>query len=225
MNPAYAETLQVGFRPYPPLMIEESKTGIYYDILNQISALTGITFEINFAPNARHKADFEQNIIDIEAGINPAWRKTSKVPGLYTIPFHNIKDIILFKPEDYIQVHSPADLAGKQVGVVRGYSYPIFTNSFASGEIERVDLKDGPSLLKFFSSERINYIFMNKTVSEYWMRNRSDNHKYEMGDVVLTADVMLRVHPSKKHLLPQLNTAIEQLISTGEIERIYAQYR
>ena len=57
------------------------------------------------------------------------------------------------------------------------------------------------------------------------MLNRSYNHKYEMGDVVLTADVMLRVHPSKKYLLPQLNTAIEQLISSGEIEKIYAQYR
>jgi polar amino acid transport system substrate-binding protein len=225
ISPVYAETLRVGFRPYPPLMIEESKTGIYYDIFNRISAITGISFAIIFAPNARHKADFEQNIIDIEAGINPDWRKTSKVPSLYTTSFSKVEDIILFRPENYKRVDSPIDLTGEQVGIVRGYIYPRFTSSFKNNDIERIDLKDGPSLLKFFAAGRIDYIFINKKVVEYWMLNNPDYHRFEIGDVISSTDVMLRVHPSKKHLLPQLNAAIEELVSTGEIERIYAQYR
>jgi polar amino acid transport system substrate-binding protein len=225
IKPAYAETLRVGLYPYSPLMIEESKTGVYYDILDRISTITGITFDVIFAPNVRQQVNFENNTIDIEAGINPAWRKMSTTPGLYTTPFSKAEDILLFKSEHDKQINSLSDLVGKQVGAVRGYTYPMFTSSFANEDIERINLKDGQSLLNFFAAGRIDYIIIDKTVAEYWMLNHTNHKEYEINYVVSSADIMLRVHPSKIQVLSKLNTAIKELVSSGEIEKIYAQYR
>ena len=47
----------------------------------------------------------------------------------------------------------------------------------------------------------------------------------KIGNVVDKRDVMMRVHPNQQSILPAMNAALLQMISEGEIERIYARYR
>jgi polar amino acid transport system substrate-binding protein len=225
-------------------MMEDSKAGIYYDILQKISQRTSLVFEIEFTPTSRSNALFEQGNIDIEPGINPIWRNHSKIPGSYTIAFAKSEDVLLFKQRNFFTRTSLNHLKGKRVGGIRGFIYPKFKSSFASGYIDRFDLNDGPSLLKFFIADRIEYILINKVVAAYWILNNPEyryadlssflalkNSKeteptdFLIGDVFSSVDIMLRVHPNKKHVLPLLNKAIAELIAEGEIDKIFAKYR
>jgi polar amino acid transport system substrate-binding protein len=225
-------------------MMQDSKAGIYYDILQKISERSDFKFEIEFASSSRSNALFEQGSIDIEPGVNPIWRQHSKLVGDYSIPFTKSEDIVLFKSRDLLNPPSLENLAGKRIGGIRGFTYPMFSDSFSNGTIERVDLKDGPSLFKFFIAGRVDYIIINKIVAAYWILNHPDyqylslpdylqgklnsddaNGSILIGSIISSADLMLRVHPSKKHVLQQLNSIITELITEGEIEGILARYR
>lgn len=242
--PSTAEVLRVGFRAYPPLMMKDSKSGIYYDILQKIEERSDLKFKIEFAPPSRSNALFEQGSIDIEPGVNPAWRKHSKLPGIYSIPFAKSEDIILFRPSNLIESVSIDNLKDKQIGGIRGFIYPKFSESFTNGTIKRTDLNDGPSLFKFFIADRIDYIIINKVVAAYWILNHPEyqfialsdylssknkainpNGKLLLGSNISSVDLMLRVHPRKKYILEQLNNAIAELLAEGEINKIFARYR
>jgi len=43
---AQADTFKVGFYNYPPMMIQNGKSGIYQDILDELSKITGHRFRI-----------------------------------------------------------------------------------------------------------------------------------------------------------------------------------
>ena len=220
-----AATFKVGFYNHPPFMSRDSQTGIYHDIFDSIARETGYTFEIEYYPSSRLRVNFENNLIDIEPGINPIWRQDSKVPGHYTIAFARTVDVVLFRPGQLIPVHGPESLEGKTVGAIRGYFYPGFMDSFDSNKIIRADLTDEPQLLNFLVAGRVNQIFINKAVAQYWLLKNDSYRNYIIGDVIGDVEVMMRVHPSKIKELKQLNKALKKLSTSGEIDKIYKTYQ
>ena len=46
----HAASFDVGFYNYPPMMIEQDKTGIYQDIFDELGKLTGDTFNVQYYP-------------------------------------------------------------------------------------------------------------------------------------------------------------------------------
>ena len=168
---------------------------------------------------------FEENRIDIEPGVNPAWRTDSKVPGLFTISYAQSVDILLFAHGKSFPVKTPAALRGKRIGVVRGYQYPGFTRLFESGEIERYDTNGESQLLKMLLLGRLDQVIINKDLALYRMQESLEYQGLETGFPVSSVDVMLRIHPNKGEALPRLNAAIKQLMDSGRIERIWDKYR
>ena len=77
--------------------------------------------------------------------------------------------MVLFCPGKRYPVSSAASLEGKHVGTMMAYHDHGYIDSFASGAITRVDLKDEQSLLKYLFGERVDQIFINKAVAQYWM--------------------------------------------------------
>lgn len=96
----FGETLTVAVTEHgkPPLTFPQhsSQTGIYLDILAAIGLITGDTFVFDYYPPKRIMFTFVAGKADIEMGINPVWRQSSRVPGEYTIPFAKAEDIVLF---------------------------------------------------------------------------------------------------------------------------------
>ncbi len=50
---AQADTFKVGFYNYPSMMIESGQSGIYQDILDELSKITGHRFQILYFPYLR----------------------------------------------------------------------------------------------------------------------------------------------------------------------------
>ncbi len=221
-----AEPFRVGFYNAPPLMNQQQPDGgIFRQLLAEISHRTGLEFETRYYPSARLKRMFEQGDLDIEPGINPAWRQNSSEPGLYSVPFGVLNQIIVFHPGKQIPVNGATDLAGKLIGTIRGYNYPGYMQAFASGRIARLDVTDEPQLFELLRRRRVDQIFVDDVVYQYWRSRHSDYRQFTSGNITARVEIMLRIHPQQRSRLPILNQAISEMQADGTLERLFRPYR
>lgn len=224
-----AETLRVMLHTgsFPPYYFPEgdSRTGIVQDVFNAFAEETGDNIEYVRCPFNRSLRNFETGEVDIEPMSNPAWRRGSKVLGVFSKPFAVSDSIVLFSKKKAVPLHSVDELKGKVVGVVRGYVYPVFAPYFESGEICAHELENENKLIQMLLAGRIDQALMNKDFALYQIK------KLNMGDLLTVSkpydslDMMIRFHPSKKDAVGRFNKAIDKLLRDGTIKNIYDQYR
>ena len=219
-----ADTFEVGFYDYPPMMIERDGSGIYQDILDEISKLTGDTFHVRYYPYPRVSLLFNQGKLDIEPGVYPGWVKNQEVPGVFSIVFGKVDDALVFSPGKAFAVNAPIDLRGRSVGMVRGYAYPELKHLIAEGLIDRRDGLNEAQLLKMLAAGRFDQIIINKAVAQFNIFNVPEYRHFEVGDVMNSYDVSMRVNPRHEAWLPVLDEAILQLKKSGTLGKIYAKY-
>lgn len=224
LSHAHADTFKVGFYNYPPMMIEKGQSGIYQDILDELGKATGHQFQITYYPYPRLARQFDIGEIDLEPGVFPGWVKMQKVPGVFSVPFGKVVDVLVFAPGKHFPVTTPRDLSGKTLGLVRGYSYPDLREMIANGTLHRADALNETQLLAMLAGGRMDQILVNKAVAQYTIREIPKYNEFVLGDVLGSFDVSMRVHPSKKALLPRLDEAIVAMKRSGAITRIYAKY-
>lgn len=211
----------------PPLFFEDgdSNTGIYVDLLNEIGTVSGHQFEFQYYPTKRAMVLFEEGSVDMEVGINPAWRSSSKVPGEYSDPFGKSEDVVLFQPGKVKPVTTADDLAGAKVGTIKGFYYAGYMDAFASKMINRQDSQDEDKLMNKVASGRIDAAFIRKEAAQYRIKVDSKFKDLVIGDVIGSADIMLRIHPSKSSVVESINAAIKTLKESGKLDEIYSRYR
>jgi len=221
---ARCETFKVGFYNYPPMMIESGQTGIYQELLDELGKMTGHRFQVQYFPYARLANKFDLGQIDFEPGVFPGWVRQQKVPGVFSVPFGKVVDVLVFAPGKHFPVRTPMDLSGRTLGLVRGYAYPDLRDLFASGVVHRSDAVSETQLPAMLAAGRMDQILINKAVAQYSMLQVPRYREFVFGDVVGSFDVSMRVHPSKKAALPTLDDAIVAMKRSGAIARIYAEY-
>jgi polar amino acid transport system substrate-binding protein len=220
----FAATFTVGFYDYPPMMIENNKSGIYQDVLDAISDLTGDTFNVVYYPYPRIGLMFNDARLDIEPGVFPGWVHSQKIPGLFSASFGKVVDVMVFASGKAFPVKNPEDLRGKSVGMVRGYAYPELQGLIASGQIDRRNGLDEDQLLKMLHAKRFDQVLISKAVAQYNILKFPEYRLFEIGDVFNSYDVSMRVNPKLEAWLPGLDEAILKLKKTGALEQIYAKY-
>jgi polar amino acid transport system substrate-binding protein len=224
-----AQQLTVGFNltGNPPLTFppQQQQIGIYREILTAIGELSGDTFIYKYFPPKRMLVAFERGAIDIEPGINPAWRENSDIHSLYSTSFSVSENIVLFARHKKIMVNQPKDLINRRIGTMRGYFYPGYSNLFRSKRIIREDGDSELNLLQRMAGGRLDQIFIQKDVAYYWMSRDRSFSEFEVGNANFKDEVMFRLHPTKAQALMRINDAIKVLIDNGTIDKIYARYR
>lgn len=202
---------------------EDPGTGFFRDLFAEISTITGDTFTFYYLPSARGLLKFENGELDLEPGVNPIWRENSEVKGVYTIPYEKSKEVILSAKE--CTVMSPNDLIGKKVGIIRGYSYPSFDTLFASKEVIMQEYNEADQLLKLLYVNRVDFVFVNEAFALYSIKENPLYKDFRAVYEISSMDVMLRVHPNKKHALERINKALEQLLQSKTIEKLRSKYQ
>jgi len=223
-NYSLAATFAVGFYDYPPMMIEATKSGVYQDIFIELSKLMGDEFDIRYYPYPRIGLLFNTGRLDIEPGVFPGWVQEQTVPGVFSIAFGKVVDVLVFQPGKRFAVKSPADLGGKAVGLVRGYAYPDLKALIDKGQIERRNGLNEEQLLAMLAASRFDQIIINKAVAQYNILKVPEYRYLEVGDVMNAYDVSMRVSPKRAAWLLKLNAAILELKKAGVIDKIYAKY-
>ncbi|OMH37971.1 ABC transporter substrate-binding protein [Motiliproteus sp. MSK22-1] len=219
------ETFRVGFYNAPPLMIQTQNGGIYHDILTAIADRTNHHFEISYFPITRLQRLFELAKLDLEPGINPLWRQDSTEPGLYSIPFATLDQVLLFRPGRQIEVRTPEDLRGRLIGAIRGYIYPGFMDGFKRGIYQRLDVTDEPQLLSLLEKGRVDQVFIDRVVLNYWQKLKPETVAYQVSPTLAGLEIMMRIHPSQAAHLDGLNQVLAALMTEGVIEEIFSRYQ
>ncbi|MDX5373429.1 MAG: transporter substrate-binding domain-containing protein [Pseudomonadaceae bacterium] len=221
---ALAETFAVGFYDYPPMMIEDGRRGIYQDIFDELARLTGDRFDVQYYPYPRIGLLFDEGKLDIEPGVYPGWMQGQETPGLFSVPFGKVVDVLVFAPNKAFPVRQPEDLRGKSVGMVRGYAYPELAPLIASGQLDRRNGLNEQQLLGMLAKSRFDQIIVNKAIAQYHQLKIPEYRRLEIGDLISSYDVSMRVHPRHAAWLEELDAAIVKLKQQGIIEKIYATY-
>lgn len=224
MHSALADSFEVGFYDYPPMMIEDGRRGIYQDILDALAELTGDRFNVQYYPYPRISLLFNEGKLDLEPGVYPGWVQGQETPGIFSVPFGKVVDALVFAPHKAFPVKRPEDLRGKSVGMVRGYAYPELAPLVASGQLDRRNGLNEQQLLNMLAKSRFDQIIVNKAIAQYHMREVPEYRPFEIGDVISSYDVSMRVQPEHEVWLDKLDAAIVQLKQQGIIEKIYAAY-
>lgn len=219
-----AATFEVGFYNYPPMMIEQGRTGIYQDIFDELSKLTGDTFSVQYYPYPRIALLFNAGQLDIEPGVYPGWMKNQSTPGVFSVPFGKIVDVMMFAPGKAFPVARPEDLRGKSVGLVRGYAYPDLRVLIEVGLLDRRNALNEAQLLEMLAKSRFDQIVVNKAIAQYSLARTPEYRHLEIGAVMSSFDVSMRVQPRHEAWLGTLDTAIVELKRRGVIDAIYAKY-
>lgn len=224
LTDAYAATFAVGFYNYPPMMIEDGRTGIYQEIFDELGRLTGDRFDVQYYPYPRIGLLFNSGQLDIEPGVYPGWVRNQPTPGLFSVPFGQVIDVMVFAPGKAFPVKRPEDLRGKSVGLVRGYAYPDLVPLIEAGQIDRRNGLNEAQLLEMLAKSRFDQVVVNKAIVQYSMIKVPEYRYLEIGDAMSTFDVSMRVHPKHEAWLDTLDAAILQLKQQGVIKKIYGKY-
>ncbi len=199
--------------------------GIFVDLFSHIGKLTGDEFKFVKMPVGRALKEFVQGNVDIEPGVNPKWRQDAGIVSLYSIAYSHSEEVILFRAGEEFSVKDATDLYGKTVGVVRGFTYPKFSQAIKEGKIKLILNKSQDLLVYQLIKKRVDRIFVGKATIEYLQKTDPKINKLVVGDIISSVEVMMRVHPNKKELLPRLNNALEQMMHNKIIKKIINKYR
>jgi polar amino acid transport system substrate-binding protein len=224
-----ADALRFGLdeNGFPPLYFRpaDSERGVYELIFDEATKLTGDRYIPIFLPQKRKFKMFEDREIDIEPGVNPDWRKPQQAISLYSIPFADSEDVLLYHAEDRRSYYKVADLKGRTLGCIVGYAYPELEKRLASGEIKRDDSKDREMMIQKLVKRRVDAIILPRTVAEYWQKLNDKEKRLKFGAAVSSRPISFRFHVKKKAAMERFDKALKQLIDKGKIKEIFAGFR
>lgn len=229
----FAEAFKVGLSEEPPLVFNKNSTlpGVYKEIFIEISKITSDTFEFDYGSAEQLVTRFNQGKIDIEPGINPVWRHSEGVPGLYSIPFSKSSSIMVtLKPASSKSKKNASKSSEKgrplKTGLVKGYQYPNLMAHFKDKTWVPVLADSELKLLTLLKQKKIDQAVIEQFVMDFFLRSKKNtvSNQYILSKPLETLDVMLRVHPDKASAIPRFNDAIKKLIESGTIKKIYNHY-
>jgi len=224
--PCFAKTFNVvlynGGNPPYSMITQGKQSGIFVDIFDRLSEITGYKFKFVQLPVARGLREFDLGKIDIEPGINKNWRLNQEEIGIYTIPYATSVEVLLGIKQK--EVTAATDLYGAMVGVVRGYSYQMLDPHFGKRKIVKVENKSEKELLKQLSHNHLDYICIGDITAKYYQLLNPEYRIYQDIIELGNAQVSLRLHPKNTIYLAHFNQALTLMVKNEEIKDIYAKY-
>jgi len=216
-NPLPAETIRValpseGNPPYSYSDISQPK-GIYVELFNALFEKTSYKVEYVYLSSARIRNEFTKNAIDIECCPLASWRQGEDDYSHYSSVAFTTEDIYIF-PKN--MVPPVVSLSGKTVATVSGYGY-LHDDKFS-----RIDFNSEFSILRMVANQRVEMGIVDRYIAEHLIK--TEGLIVEIGPLHEKAPRPIRVHKNKKHILPELNQAIERLKKQNKIKQIFISH-
>ena len=196
--------------------------GIYREALEQIGKLSGVRFEIEYYPSQRIQQLFEVARLDVEVGVNPAWRSLSPVGGFYTQSIGTLDYQLCTRSSR--GARTLEDLHGQTIGLLQGQPLIAFEPDLQRNGV-RYELSQGENeALGKLRLGRLQAVVLDRRQIER-LGMVPEELRCEPGGMISVQPVMLRVHPQFRHWVPALNRAIGQLQANGRLRAIFQKPR
>ncbi len=157
----FAEKLVFVTTEFPPSVIVTNNevSGTDVDIVRAICAQLGIEPEIKVVPWAR--ALYLVKEADADVIFSP--KKTpERSEFLYftTEPINTERSIMIVRKNQVFDIRSLADLHGKSIGMVRGFSYGADFDT--AQDLKKIECTDDTQLLELFDKGRFDAVIINE---------------------------------------------------------------
>jgi polar amino acid transport system substrate-binding protein len=213
---------------WPPFFMEENAeiSGIGYEILTEVARRTGDKIQISRLPNKRALKLFDEGQIDIIVIDAALWNDPKNIPGMvFSDDLMSVNEYSYFRNDNFIDLKTPTDLAGRTAGILNGYTYPAFDEAFNTGLVKKVEAYREQSLLQMLMHNRVDAIFMDSVAFDYnTSRFGYDQALFKRGIQLSDAPLGIKVRVGKAEILPRLNKAIAQMKADGTIDKIVKKY-
>lgn len=229
--PVRAETnVRFATDPWPPFFLDNNHAEI-----NQGAGITIVQEIFARIPGAKARfpeVPWSRALHEVEKGEKDGIALLLKTEDrerflMFSDPVIEVPALFYSRTESYpegIQWQEFADLKGKKIGVVRGYSYgSAFDNAVHSGELNIIEATSSELLMRMLVFGRVDLIPENVVVAASIVRSNGWQDKVKKHEPPLDLDV-LYIAISRKSvatsLMPQINAAIKTLRENGRIKAI-----
>lgn len=202
---------------YIPLLVEDSRTGAFVQLLQEAAMRAGIKYEIVMAPPKRAMRYFEDNEVD---AIIPALRATLAKDSALTSPIFT-KQIHAFVRAGSARPETIEDLEGMRIGLTRGFSFPRSITVNENIEIDYADTTDGS--LKKLLEGRIDVVVADGyTALAAINKMNLTGFDYDLSVVLHEQAAYIACQPTEegKALARKLSSALELMKADGTLDRI-----
>ncbi|WP_027710438.1 substrate-binding periplasmic protein [Zooshikella ganghwensis] len=203
-----------------PFIFEKSTgetVGILIELIQEIlkrAKIKGLPVKLGSETSGQEALELKEVDLDIKS---PSWMPNGKFDDKYFISKNILSvDDVVIMPKGSREAKDLGLNYSEKVGTIKGYDY------YDQKRLKRVDFENEKELIIAVSNSDVKQGIIGKLAGLYW----SDKLKIEVtfGAVHTNAPLVLRMH---KHLTPykeRVNSAIEQIIADGTLQKILDKY-
>ena len=225
LEPLHAQTLRVGGVEWFPYYYAENgvQKGVFVSLYAELEKRSGISIKVVPASQKRMLLYFRERTIDAESFTNPAWRESDSAISVYTVPVMESVDVVIMLKNRGISASSERDFEGKTIGCNLGFYYGEgFNEAFEQKRIIRDDAAGSELCLRKLQAGRVDAVILDRLEAGYVMRKiGADPDAFAVAYTFRhVSPLSLRLHTSKKNLIPRLNDAIRSMSADGFVDRL-----
>jgi polar amino acid transport system substrate-binding protein len=229
MLPAVAEPYVAGGAQWKPYAYEDKDghlAGISIDIARRVMKLasldvTFVTYPVNRLQSMLRKGEIDINYADSLIWNGPEEQRRY----VFSKPYSTVKEHLYFLADHPARGQTIAQLEHLTIGMVRGYNYRALDPAIEKRRLTRLETSKDEALIKLLQSKRVDAIAMVDDIfDELTSSNDLDPGQFVQGARLSEAPLVFKLQPQYASWLPRINSAIDSLNKTGELERIRRKY-
>lgn len=191
--------------------------GILSESIPKILAMAKIKSKVNNFPPKRTNQALKNGDLDFDV-VSPSWFAGEEINPQFvqSIPIMPIVENIIVLPENAAKWQSLSAIKGQPIGTVFGYLYKD------DADFVRVDFKSERELILALQKGRIEAAISGDYPARYWAKKL--DLPISLAAIHSSGDLVIRLRKEHSHLLPSINSAIQTLKQSGEIQRVIDKY-
>jgi ABC-type amino acid transport substrate-binding protein len=229
MTSAIAGPYIAGGAQWKPYAYEDKDgylTGVSVDIARRVMTLanldvTFVTYPVNRLQSMLKKGEVDINFADALIWNNAEERRRF----VFSKPYSTVKEHLYFLVDHPARGQSIGQMEHLTIGMVRGYNYWALDPAIDKHRMSRLETSQDEALIKLLQSGRVDAIAMVDDIfDELISSEKLDPSLFTQGARLSEATLVFKLQPQHASWLPQINSAIDSMKKTGELEQIRRKY-
>jgi ABC-type amino acid transport substrate-binding protein len=226
--------VHTGPNGYPPFMFvhehagNKSYSGIVVDLLDAFEeANPEFSRSYNAMSRARTNLHIKRGEFSDLMFFSPLFAsEDTKKKYRFTEELFVSQDIVVTQRDSGLDYKEHTDLYGKDVAVLRGYSYGEFDLLFKKGLVTPIEVDRHTQAVGMLSKGRVDAYFGNIHVTPFYMKQVGlAKNEFNFSDAAMfEVEYAFMIHNKKSKLYNALNQFIAEQKSNGKLQRIIDSY-
>lgn len=188
-------------------------------VFNLILLEANVGIEFLPVPLGRERLMFERGAIQMECCVVPEWRDRESEKSIqhFTIPVYVEQQLLVASRHWPHKIENQKQLSQYTIGVIRGFNEDLYLE-FA----ERQEVNDYDAMFNLVLLGRVDLVIAGRP--EFLRQQYLLNNAFKEVYVYQENPLRIRVHESRRNLIPKLNKAILNLQESKVIKAILESY-